>query len=189
MVRSALRETRTRPTRAPTDVASVEAALEAGRAAVSAGAIETGADSLRTAVRGADSVAEPRGCRCAPGWCWPRRWSMRSVASTRRAWPALHGADDIALADGDRASVAEARAELGYVDFLRGRYDRARVWLDQSLEYADGAPLVTAKATTYLGSVESDQGHYAGGPGPSRPRRTVSPGARVTCDVPPTPRR
>jgi tetratricopeptide (TPR) repeat protein len=73
---------------------------------------------------------------------------------------ALQGADDIALAHGDRASVAEARSELGYVDFLRGRYDRALVWLSQALEYADGAEAITAKATTYIGSVESDQARY-----------------------------
>ena len=37
--------------------------------------------------------------------------------------------------------MAEARAELGYVDFLRGRYDRAGVWLSQAIAFADGAPL------------------------------------------------
>ena len=36
--------------------------------------------------------------------------------------------------------MAEARAELGYVDFLRARYDRAEVWLTEALEFADGSP-------------------------------------------------
>ena len=74
---------------------------------------------------------------------------------------ALQAADDIALARDDRQAVAEARAELGYVDFLRGRYDRARIWLSQAVDFGDGVPLVTAKATTYLGSVSSDQGFYS----------------------------
>ena len=160
VVRSALRETRRDPRGAPTDLASVEATLEAGRAAVSAGAIETGADSLRTAVRGADSVGEPR-LQVRTRLVLAEALVHALGGLDEEGMAALQGADDIALADGDRASVAEARAELGYVDFLRGRYDRARVWLAQALEYADGAELVTAKATTYLGSVESDQGHYA----------------------------
>jgi isocitrate dehydrogenase kinase/phosphatase len=41
----------------------------------------------------------------------------------------------------------------GYVDFLRARYDRAEVWLNDALEFADGSPSTTAKATTYLGAV------------------------------------
>jgi len=74
---------------------------------------------------------------------------------------ALHEADSIALAGGDRSAVAHARAELGYVDFLRARYDRAGTWLSDALEFADGSPSITAKAMTYLGSVESDRGNYA----------------------------
>jgi len=46
------------------------------------------------------------------------------------------------------------------VDFLRGRYDRAELWLTDALEYASGSPSVEAKAMTYLGSVESDRASY-----------------------------
>jgi tetratricopeptide (TPR) repeat protein len=46
------------------------------------------------------------------------------------------------------------------VDFLRGRYDRAELWLTDALERASGSPSVRAKAMTYLGSVESDRGSY-----------------------------
>ncbi len=73
---------------------------------------------------------------------------------------ALYEADEIALASGDRASVAQARAEVGYVDFLRGRYDRSELWLRDSLVFADDSPSVIAKATTYLGSVASDRADY-----------------------------
>jgi hypothetical protein len=37
----------------------------------------------------------------------------------------LHEADRVATADGDVAAAAHAQTELGYVDFLRARYDRA----------------------------------------------------------------
>ena len=72
----------------------------------------------------------------------------------------LHEADEIALAHGLRDAAAQARAELGYVDFLRGRYDRAEHWLTDALEYASGSPSMQAKAMTYLGAVESDRASY-----------------------------
>ena len=48
----------------------------------------------------------------------------------------LHAADSIALADSDRRMVSPARAEIGYVDFLRARYDRAVLWLTEGLDFA-----------------------------------------------------
>ena len=65
----------------------------------------------------------------------------------------------IALADGDAEAAARARAELGYVDFLRARYDRAERWLTQVLD-ASEVPSTRAKAMTYLGSVASDRADY-----------------------------
>jgi tetratricopeptide (TPR) repeat protein len=56
--------------------------------------------------------------------------------------------------------MAQVRAELGYVDFLRARYDRSQVWLADSLDLAAGSDRIMAKASTYLGSVESDRGDY-----------------------------
>jgi DNA-binding SARP family transcriptional activator len=158
VVHAALREERTDPD-LPTDVASVEAALEAGRAAVSAGAIEIGADSLRDAVRMADRAGDTS----------LRVGSRLVLAETvihavrgldEEGMAALQAVGDIALAQGDHVAVAEARAELGYVDFLRGRYDRAQVWLEQALEFSGDAPQTSAKALTYLGGAESDRGRY-----------------------------
>jgi DNA-binding SARP family transcriptional activator len=70
-VRAALRETRIEHD-GPVDRAGVEAMLEAGRAAVSAGAIDTGADSLRTAY-GSPTGRAHQSSRSAAGWCSPRR--------------------------------------------------------------------------------------------------------------------
>jgi tetratricopeptide (TPR) repeat protein len=72
----------------------------------------------------------------------------------------LHEADRLALEDDDPIGSALARAELGYVDFLRARYDRAELWLSEALDAADGSPAVMAKAATYLGSVHSDTADY-----------------------------
>ena len=73
---------------------------------------------------------------------------------------ALTEAERIAIAQGDLESVARARAELGYVDFLRARYDRAERLLDQVLAADEASPSVRAKAMTYLGSVASDRADY-----------------------------
>jgi DNA-binding SARP family transcriptional activator len=158
VVRAAMRETRADHS-GPADLPSVRAALESGRAAVSAGAIETGADSLRTAVRLADRVGDPE-LRTTSRLLLAEALIHSLRGFDEEGVAALRGADDVALGHGDRQAVAEARAELGYVDFLRGRYERARILLSEAVDFADGAPLVTAKATTYLGSVASDQGHY-----------------------------
>ena len=79
----------------------------------------------------------------------------------RRRAGGPHEAERIAMADGDPDSVARARAELGYVDFLRARYDRAERLLTGALAAEEVSPSVRAKATTYLGSVASDRADYA----------------------------
>ena len=52
----------------------------------------------------------------------------------------LTEAERIALADGDADAAALARAELGYVDFLRARYDRSERWLLPGASTRPGFP-------------------------------------------------
>jgi len=157
-VQAAIRQPRYAPDEVAGD-ATIEAIIEAGSAAVSAGVLEAGVQSLRTAARLADGAGATR-----------LRVSSRLVTAhalvhalgglDEEGLAALHEADEIALTNGLHDAVAQARAELGYVDFLRGRYDRAELWLTDALEYASGSPSVEAKAMTYLGSVESDRASY-----------------------------
>ncbi len=157
-VAAALRERRVGDREAATH-ASIEALAEAGAAAVAAGATETGADSLRAAVRMSDQGDHGRlrlSTRLALAGTLVH--SLRGLDEEGMA--ALLAADDIAAGLDDAAAMAEARAELGYVDFLRARYDRAEVWLSQARDLGAGDPAVAAKATTYLGSVESDRADY-----------------------------
>jgi DNA-binding SARP family transcriptional activator len=158
-VYAAHRATRPDP-HAEADDATIEAVLEAGSAAVGAGALEAGIRSLQTATRLADAARKTR-----------LRVRSRLILAEAlvHAWggldeeglASLYEADEIAVAHQLPDDVAAARAELGYVDFLRARYDRAQLWLTDALRLADGSPVVLAKATTYLGSVESDRGNYA----------------------------
>ena len=129
-----------------------------GRRRSSAGAIEAGVQSLRTAARLADGAGATL-----------LRVSSRLVLAEALIH-SLGGLDEEGLATCTRPTgsrwptacsrVAQARAELGYVDFLRARYDRAELWLTDALELASGSPSMQAKVTTYLGSVESDRGSY-----------------------------
>ena len=141
------------------DVASVEAIVEAGTAAVSAGAIEAGARSLRTAMQLADDIDDTR-LRVSSRLVLAEALIHSLGGLDEEGLATLYEADEIALASDDRDAVARARAELGYVDFLRARYDRAELWLTDALECADDSPLTMAKATTYLGSLESDRANY-----------------------------
>jgi DNA-binding SARP family transcriptional activator len=141
------------------DEATIEAIVEAGSAAVSAGAVEAGVGSLRTAARLADLAGATRlrvGSRLALAEVLIH--ALRGLDEEGLA--TLYDADEIALASDLFDAVAQARAELGYVDFLRGRYDRAELWLTDALKFAGGSPSVKAKAVAYLGAVESDRANY-----------------------------
>lgn len=157
-VEEAMRESRQERDPA-TGIASIEAVVEAGAAAVAAGAVETGVRSLRTAVRLADRAR-------------PEPVTLRLIARLQLAEALIHslrGMDEEGLAAlyeaerlavDDRAAAAQARAEIGYVDFLRARYDRAERWLTDALAVADGFPAIAARVTTYLGAVHSDRANY-----------------------------
>jgi DNA-binding SARP family transcriptional activator len=157
-VQAAMRETRHIPDQIA-DGATIEALVEAGSAAVSAGAVETGVGSLRTAVRLADRADAAR-LRVSSRLVLAEALIHALGGLDEEGLATLHEADEIALASDLGDGVAQARAELGYVDFLRGRYDRAELWLSDALRLAGDAPSVKAKALTYLGAVESDRASY-----------------------------
>jgi DNA-binding SARP family transcriptional activator len=157
-IAEAMREVRREPELDP-DEASVEAVIEAGSAAVAAGAVEAGVRSLRTSVRLADRTKADRlrldsRLKLAEALIHSLRGLDEEGLAT------LHEADRIAVAAGDRAAVAQARAEIGYVDYLRARYDRAELWLTEALDFGRDAPPIIAKATIYLGCLESDRADY-----------------------------
>ena len=158
-VHAALRETRLR-TASPADPASVAAILEAGSAAVAAGAVEAGVQSLRTAVRLADAT-DGTALRIRSRVVLGEALIHSLRGHDEEGMAALHQAHAIAVEVGDATAVAHAGAELGYVDFLRARYERAETWLTAAITAAAGSASIIAKATGYLGSVESDLGNYA----------------------------
>ncbi|MET0864459.1 MAG: bacterial transcriptional activator domain-containing protein, partial [Nakamurella sp.] len=159
----ALQQTRQRrPSPAVREVASpvaVRALIEAGSAAVAAGAVQAGVDSLRTATRQADD-AEAVPLRVAARIALAEALIHSLRGFDEEGLAALYEADSIALDQGLDSALAQIRAEIGYVDFLRARYDRAEVRLTEALGFADVSAAERAKLTTYLGCVESDRANY-----------------------------
>ena len=159
-VEAAMRETRyQRDEDEAADDATIEAIIEAGSAAISAGAVAAGAHSLRTAARLADRIRAAR-LRVASRLVLADALIHALGGLDEDGLATLHEADQIALANDLPEAVAQARAALGYVDFLRGRYDRAEFWLRDALTRGDTSSATTATATTYLGAVESDRSNY-----------------------------
>jgi DNA-binding SARP family transcriptional activator len=142
------------------DPVSIRAVTEGGAAAVSAGAVAAGVASFEAAVRMADR-AGVASVRVQTRLVLAEAMIHSFGGLDEAGLAALTEAERIATAQGDAAAVARARAELGYVDFLRARYDRAERLLDQVLVADDASPSDRAKAMTYLGSVASDRADYA----------------------------
>jgi DNA-binding SARP family transcriptional activator len=139
--------------------ATAQAQLDAGRSAISAGAVDAGLDALRLAAEEAEQLGDP-GLHAE---------SLVALGST--LIHSLRGRDEEAsvilhraIALGEAADipvlVAAARRELGYVELLRARYGRARAWLDQALDAAHDDVAEQGAIRAVLGACLSDTAHY-----------------------------
>lgn len=138
---------------------SARAQLDAGRTAVAAGAVDAGLESLRRAAAEAESINESSleaEALFALGSSLihaPRGRDMEGSV-------VLHRAIEVASAAGLANVVAGAQRELGYVEMLAARYDRARGWLEQALDAVDDDVAEEAAIRTVLGACWSDTAHY-----------------------------
>ena len=136
------------------------ARLEAGLGALDAGAADAAISLLRQAVAEAEDVDD------GPLQVQTRMALGSALVHSVRGRDGegagvLHEA--IALADRIEGpeSAALAHRELGYVDLLRGRYDRALRWLQVATTLAGDEPSERAWAFAVQGVVSTDVGHYA----------------------------
>lgn len=139
--------------------AAITAQLESGEAAVRAGAVEAGIDALRRAAVGARAADEPRLLTrsliaLGSALVHAARGSDEDGAA------ALHEAIALAGPLRDRRSGAVANRELGYVDFLRGRYRPALARLADAAELADGDVADLAWIDIIAGAVRTDLADY-----------------------------
>jgi DNA-binding SARP family transcriptional activator len=142
--------------------ASLRAQLEAGQAAIDAGVVDAGLETLRGVASGAlssgaDDLAARAGLALGIALVHSARGTDEEAVSI------LHRTLDLAEAAGNDPVAAAGRRELGYVEFLRGRYDRADAILTEARPFAEGDDVELAWIDLFAGSCWSDQGKYAQG--------------------------
>ncbi|GLX94978.1 tetratricopeptide repeat protein [Herbidospora sp. NBRC 101105] len=132
--------------------------LNAGRAAITAGAVGPGVQCLRTAVaeasRTGDAALKAR-AYCALGSALVHALQGRDEEGSL----ALHEAILHAVASGDRSVAVTAHKELGFVEVKAGRRTAATMWLTKAAEMAQ-TDAEMAAVCGVLGQNTSDQGDY-----------------------------
>jgi DNA-binding SARP family transcriptional activator len=146
------------PTTSPvTGRPAVLALFEAGEAAIGAGALEAGLQSLRRAVADAEALGDD--ALTAHGFTLLGSALVHAArGSDEEGATALHRA--VASAGAEPGTLAQALGELAYIEFLHGRYDRVEAWLGR----ADGVttdPAQRAAGQSVRGSTLSDLGRYS----------------------------
>jgi DNA-binding SARP family transcriptional activator len=139
--------------------AAAVAQIEAGEAAIGAGALDAGLQCLRRAIVEADATGDGAlraRARVALGGALVHAARGRDEEGAT----ALHEALAIGH-DGAAPLAAAACRELGYVEFLRGRYGRAQVWLQRASPLAGDDRTEQARIAIVQGAVLSDTAHYA----------------------------
>jgi DNA-binding SARP family transcriptional activator len=137
---------------------AVIAQLEAGQAAINAGASETGMAALRAAVVAARAVSNPR--LLARSLVALGNALIHVSRACDDAVALLHEALPLAEAAGDHTLVATIQREIGYVDFLRGGYERSWVWFARALQHTDD-PASRGWIAVYEASGRDDVGQTA----------------------------
>lgn len=137
---------------------AVMAQLEAGEAALRAGALEAGLQCLRRAMTDADALNDVvlrLRARVALGGALVHAARGRDEEGAAALHEALRLEQDAAP-----ELTAAACRELGYVEFLVGRYERALAWLARAEALAQAVPGELARVATVRGAVLSDQARY-----------------------------
>ncbi len=136
---------------------AVVAQIEAGESAVNAGAIDTGLRSLQGAVVAARALRDSSLlARALVSLGSSLIHGVRGVDQEGLAM--LHESVPLTREVGDAPLAVVARREIGYVDFLRGRYDRATHWFGEAREAADDGTAGLGWVDLYDGASADDVG-------------------------------
>ena len=135
------------------------AQLQAGMTAMSAGAPETGLESLSRAVAGARAVADPELLvRALTELGSAQIHAVRGSDESGAA--ALREAVAVAERVGRPGLATSACRELAYVEFLRCRFEPAERWLDRAMATVGADEAERAWILTIRGSLRSDSGRH-----------------------------
>ena len=135
------------------------AQLRAGETAMSAGAADAGIGSLRRAVAGARAVADPE--LLVHALIRLGSAQVHAVKGADEAGvAALREAVAIAERVGRPGLATAACRELGWVEFLRSRFEAAERWLDRAMATVGADDSERAWILLTRGSLRSDAGRY-----------------------------
>ena len=138
---------------------AVVAQIEAGESAVNAGAIDAGLRSLQGAVVAARALRDvPLLARALVCLGSSLIHGVRGVDQEGLAM--LHEAVPLTVAADDPQLAVVARREIGYVDFLRGRYDRAMRWFGEARAVASSGTDGIGWVDLYEGASADDVGDH-----------------------------
>ncbi len=144
----------------PATATATAARLEAGLSALDAGAVDTAVSLLRQAAAEADDVDDgPLQVQTLMALGSALVHSVRGRDGEGAG--ILHETIGIADRIGAPELAAQAHRELGYIELLRGRYDRAQHWLQTATTLADEEPTERAWALAVQGVASTDVGRYA----------------------------
>jgi hypothetical protein len=128
------------------------AQIEAGEAAIGAGALEPGLQCLRRAIIDADAHGD-LSLRARPGVTLGGALVQAARGRDAEGSAALHEALKIGNDTAPQQGAAACR-ELGCVEFLLGRDDRVLTWLERAVPHAQGDAAERARLATLQGSME-----------------------------------
>ena len=135
--------------------AEAEAAIEAGQAAIAAGAVAYGIERLREAVALTAGTRDAVRARALLGLAAAQAHSAGDRSLTCTA--GLQEAHILATESGEERIAAEAARELGFMHVQMGRRPRAEVWLDRAEELTDD-PKERSRILGVRGMSRSDEG-------------------------------
>jgi DNA-binding SARP family transcriptional activator/plasmid stabilization system protein ParE len=137
----------------------VRAQVEAGEAALAAGAVDAGLHHLRGAVAAARGLGEQAIlCRALVSLGGALVHSARGTDEEGVA--ALHEGTTLAEQDGSHGVAVVGWREIGWVQFLRAQYERAEESLDRASEHAAGNDRELAWVDLIRGACRHDLGDY-----------------------------
>jgi DNA-binding SARP family transcriptional activator len=139
---------------------AAKAQLQAGQAAITAGALEAGLQCLRRAVSDARAARDAE-LHARALVALGSALVHAARGQDEEAAAALHEGLVVAVRSDFTFLAAAASRELGYVEFLQGRYERAQGWLTRGKALAGENAAERGRIGSVLGSVLSDTAHYA----------------------------
>ena len=139
---------------------AARAQIDAGRAAINAGALDAGLECFRRAAAEAHGIGDlPLKVEALYELGSALVHSGR-VALMEEGSAALHEVLSLGQNTGQNALIAAAHREIAWREFLAGRYARSEFWLEAGKGFAEDNPAELAAIESALGICKNDTAFY-----------------------------